>query len=97
MFACKITGSTNNYWHENDYTTNTNNQYATPTPFIADEQGYAKRAYTIRGVPVILSTGEVYVYVGQAPWEYTGINDTDFIKIMDSTIEPWSVDSVITP
>ena len=46
---------------------------------------------------VILSTGEVYVYVGQAPWEYTGINDTDFIKIMDSTIEPWSVDSVIVP
>ena len=93
----KITGSTNNYWHENDYTTNTNNQYATPTPFVADENGYAKRAYTIRGVPVILSTGEVYVYVGQAPWEYTGINDTDFIKIMDSTIEPWSADSVITP
>lgn len=94
----KITGYRDNYWHENDYTSNTGkDNSATPITFIADEHGYAKRTYKIRGVPVILSTGEVYIYVGQAPWEYTGINDTDFIKIMDSTIEPWSVDSVIVP
>ena len=94
----KITYSRDNYWHENNKTSNTGkDNCATPITFKADEHGYAKRSYTIRGVPVILSTGEVYVYVGEAPWTYTGINDTDFVKIMDSTIEPWSVDSVITP
>jgi len=46
---------------------------------------------------VTLDTGEIYVYVGQAPWEYTGINGTDFIKIKDSTITPWSFDSTIVP
>lgn len=91
----KITGDPANYWHEN--ATGTDRTYAKATPYNETTQSYTNRKYTIRGVPVTLDTGEIYVYVGQAPWEYTGINGTDFIKIKDSTITPWSFDSTIVP
>ena len=87
----KITGIRNNYWHENGFSSDTKNQYADPTPFVAADNAYANRKYSIRGVPITLDTGEIYIYVGKTtPWEFTGINDTDFIKVRDRTIEEWS-------
>ena len=84
----KITGIIDNYWHENAIGKDL--KYAEATPFVEADMAYKKRKYTIRGVPVTLDTGEIYIYIGSAPWEYTGIDDTNFIKIRESTIEPWS-------
>lgn len=86
----KISGSpsnTGNYWHENMFRNNSTDG----TVFTGNS--YTNRRYgEIRGVPVTLDTGEIYVYIGPNNWEYTGIDDTNFIKIRESTMEPWSLE-----
>ena len=90
----KFTSSTGNYWHENGFknVTKDKNGVVTDKGTSFENGSFLNRTYTnIRGVPVTLDTGEIYVYVGQEKnWEYTGIDDTNFIKIRESTIEQWS-------
>jgi hypothetical protein len=43
---------------------------------------YPKKSITYRGWPVILGSGEVYLYVGdEQPTLYTGIDEENYIKL----------------